>query len=110
MVVLSSDAMLPGMLTTPKVPKIDDAGVGFRLDALREAAGLDKGSFATTCGIDPSSYSKIIQGEKPLRSGMAFACSERWGVTMDYLYRGSLEKLPSQYASKIIEILTARQR
>lgn len=82
--------------------------MGRRLDALREATGLDKGTFAETCAIDPSSYSKIIKGAKPLHHEMAFACAERWGVSMDYLYRGSLDSLPSAYAKTIIEILTRR--
>lgn len=96
------------MINPVKLPQIDYDGVGARLDALRLATGLEKGVFSETCGIDPSSYSKIIQGSKPLKSEMGFACAERWGVTMDYLYRGTLDNLPSAYASKIIAILTAR--
>lgn len=90
------------------VPKMDHEGIGARLDALRAATGLEKGVFAESCGIDPSSYSKIIAGKKALKVEMGFAVSERWGVPMDYLYRGSLEKLPPNLASTIITILTGR--
>ena len=97
------------MTKQAKIPTIDLAGVGARIDALRIATGMEKGLFAQSCAIDPSSYSKIIQGEKPLKADMAFACAERWGVTMDFLYRGSLDRLPEQYAKTIIAHLTARR-
>lgn len=87
---------------------MDHEGVGSRLDALRAATGLEKGIFAESCGIDPSSYSKIIKGEKALKAEMGYAVSVRWGVSMDYLYRGSLEKLPPSFASSIITALTGR--
>lgn len=91
------------------IPQIDLAGVGARLDAVREATELEKGVFAETVGIDKSSYSKIIKGEKPLKADMAYAVSMRWGVSMDYLYKGSLDALPSTLSAKIIAILTSRE-
>ncbi|WP_145400154.1 helix-turn-helix domain-containing protein [Paracoccus sulfuroxidans] len=90
------------------MPKMDHEGIGSRLDALRTATGLEKGVFAESCGIDPSSYSKIIKGEKALKVEMGYAVSVRWGVSMDYLYRGTLEKLPPSFASSIITNLTGR--
>lgn len=92
----------------PAMPMIDHAGVGLRLDALREATGLEKGVFSQSFGVDPSSYAKIIQGKKPLKVEMGFACAARWGVSMDYLYRGVLDSLPPQYAKTIIAALTGR--
>lgn len=105
--VFSILGMISSMGKAP-MPKMDHEGIGTRLDALRTATGLEKGVFAESCGIDRSSYSKIIKGEKALRVEMGYAVSQRWGVSMDYLYRGSLEKLPPNFANTIITILTGR--
>ena len=91
------------------IPQIDLEGVGARLDALRAATGLEKGLFADTVGIDQSSYSKIIKGKKPLKSDMGYAVSMIWGVSMDYLYKGSLDGLPPNLSATIIAILTKRE-
>ena len=91
------------------IPKIDLAGVGLRLEALRAATGLEKRVFAATVGIDKSSYSKIIQGEKPLKAEMGYAVAMRWNVSMDYLYRGVLDGLPPNLSATIIANLTARE-
>lgn len=91
------------------IPKLDLQGVARRLDAVRIATGLDKGVFADTIGIDRSSYSKIIQGEKPLKAEMAYAVSVRWGVSMDYLYKGALDQIPSALSASIIANLTSRE-
>lgn len=95
-------------MKSPKLPKIDHAGIASRLEALREAIDLDKGGFAQSFGVDPSSYSKMLKGEKPLKADMAYVISERWGVTMDYLYRGNLDRLPDRYAKILIDKLTSR--
>jgi transcriptional regulator with XRE-family HTH domain len=81
--------------------QFDRAAVGRRLDATREALGLEKGSFAESVGIDPSSYSKIIAGKKALNADMAYAISERYGIPMEYLYRGRLTDLPESLAAKL---------
>ncbi|MEB3421752.1 helix-turn-helix domain-containing protein [Salipiger marinus] len=76
------------------MPKIDLESVGMRLTAVRTASGLTSGQFANTVSIDPSSYSKIELGKKPLNVDMGFRVSERWGVSMDFLYRGRLNEVP----------------
>lgn len=81
--------------------------VGRRLDALRSATGLEKGEFADTVEIDRSSYSKIIKGDKALKIEMGYRVSERWDVSLDFLYRGKLDKLPSSFSKSIIETLSA---
>jgi transcriptional regulator with XRE-family HTH domain len=80
---------------------IDLQNVGQRLEAVREALGLQKGEFAQSFDVDPSSYSKIIKGEKPLKADMAFMIAEKWGISMDYLYRGRLSDLPASVAEKL---------
>ena len=87
--------------------KIDLEGVGKRLEAIRSALHLPKGEFAKSFGVDPSSYSKIIKGEKPLLAESAFQISEQWGVTMDYIYRGRLLGLPEEIAEDLRKRNTA---
>lgn len=81
--------------------KIDLKEVGERVEKVRIALGLDKGEFAKSFGLDASSYSKVIQGLKPLKVDYAFDMAQKWGVTMDYLYRGSLTDLPAHLAEKL---------
>lgn len=83
------------------MPKIDLANVGLRLAAIRSASGLTSGDFAKTVDIDPSSYSKIELGKKPLNVDMGFRVAERWGVSMDFLYRGSLNGLPDNIMASL---------
>jgi transcriptional regulator with XRE-family HTH domain len=105
---ISSTKRHDGGMMDGNLPKIDLIGVGARLDAVRAATGLDKGVFADTVDIDASSYSKIIKGEKPLKIDMGFRVAERWNVSLDFLYRGSLDGLPSSLSAKVIETLTKR--
>ncbi len=80
--------------------------VGRRLEALREYYHLNKADFSDSVGIDRSSYIKIERGDKPLKAEMAYAISERWGVSMDYLYRGRLTELPAPLADSLMRSLT----
>jgi len=88
--------------------KIDLEGVGHRLEAIRTALHLQKGEFAKSFGVDPSSYSKIIKGEKPLLAESAFQISEQWGVTMDYIYRGRLLGLPEGIGDDLRKLSTSK--
>lgn len=105
--------LIPQIDTSPMknraIPKIDLLGVVDRVEALREALGLGKGAFAQSFGVDPSSYSKMLQYEKPIASEHAYAMAERWGVSMDFIYRGDLSKIEADLRTKIITILNQRQ-
>lgn len=87
------------------MPRIDMAGVGRRVEALRHALGLSRKDFSDSFGLDPSSYTKTVDGEKQLRSEAAYAIAERWGVTMDYLFRGRLAELPEHLRESILKNL-----
>lgn len=80
---------------------IDLESVGLRLEVLREALNINKRDFAQSFGLDASSYSKTIKGEKPLRAEAAFVIAEKWGVTMDYIYRGRLLGLPDDLSEAL---------
>lgn len=80
--------------------------VGKRLAALRNHHHMNKAHFADSVGIDRSSYIYIERGSKPLKADMAFKIAERWGVSMDFLYRGRLTELPETLANDLIKNLT----
>jgi transcriptional regulator with XRE-family HTH domain len=64
--------------------------VAIRLTALREALGLSRAQFADAVGINRSSYTLVEDGRKPLNHRMGYHVAVRFGVTMDYLYRGHI--------------------
>lgn len=94
-----------GMEISHKMPQLNMEGVGARLEALRIALDMGKADFANSFGLDPSSYTKTAKGEKPLQSQHAFTISERWGVSMDFLYRGRLADLPHDLRENILKNL-----
>lgn len=81
--------------------------VAVRLRALREALAMNRADFADSLRINRSSYTLIEDGRKPLNHRMAFDVATRYGVTMDYLYRGvtSDRDLPEIHAQKIRALL-----
>jgi transcriptional regulator with XRE-family HTH domain len=110
MELFSSFPLTIGMENKQNMPRIDMAGVGRRLEALREALGLSRKDFSDTFGLDASSYGKTAKGEKQLRSDAAYAISELWGVSMDYLFRGRLTDLPSDIRPKILKNLNTGEQ
>lgn len=92
------------------MPLPDPRLIGERLIALRSFHDMRQGEFADSVGIDRSSYSKIEAGTKPLKADMAFDIAERWGVTMDFLYRGRLTELPRKMADAFMANRTGRDR
>jgi transcriptional regulator with XRE-family HTH domain len=80
--------------------------VGMRLRALREHHEQTKAQFADSVSIDRTSYINIERGTKPLKADMAYKIAERWGVSMDFLYRGRLTEIPPSLADNLMKNLT----
>ena len=82
-----------------------------RLTTLREGLGIGRGAFADSVRIDRSSYTKIEAGKKPLNQDMAYRISLRWGVTMDYLYKGGIsdDAVPAS-AEATVSVVVGIQR
>lgn len=93
------------MKNKEKLPRIDMQSVGLRLEAMRRALSLSRQDFAISFGLDPSSYTKTVDGEKQLRSEAAYVIAERWGVSMDYIFRGRLSDLPEHLRESILKHL-----
>lgn len=84
--------------------------VGARLTALREFHEMTRAEFADSVAIDHTSYGRIEKGLKPLKADMAFRIAERWGVSMDFLYRGRLTEIPPRLADSLMHHLTIGHR
>lgn len=90
--------------------KIDPVRVGRRLEALRSALDMPQNDFSAVIGVDPSSYTKIKKGAKPLHSDMAYRVSLRFGVSMDYLYKGDVSSLPESLRQAVLASLGGQTR
>lgn len=101
------------MKNSHQIPQIDMAGVAIRLEALRSTTGLSQDAFAKSFGLDPSSYTKLINNSrpgregntKPLKSEHAYAAAIRWDVTMDFIYRGTLARIDEDLRAKLMSAL-----
>ena len=89
---------------TPESP-FHPVEVGRRLAALRRHHGKTRADFAKSVEIDATSYGRIEKGLKPLKAEMAYKIAERWGVSMDFLYRGRLTELPHSLADSLMQNL-----
>lgn len=95
----------------------DDSGdiaadVGRRLRLTREALGYSKrqqNDFAAESGLSQSHYNKFDTGERQLTLPVALKLCHRWGLTLDWLYRGDPSGLPYALHNKI-KALRSEQR
>ncbi|TMV14426.1 helix-turn-helix domain-containing protein [Arenibacterium halophilum] len=106
MEIFSRNSFVRAMNRANANPAVDLANVATRVRNVREAYGMASGDFARSIGVDPSSYSKIEKGTKPLKMEMGVAVCEAYGVTLDYIYRGRLGDLPE----KVLRHLQSTQR
>lgn len=98
--------MRPPQRDRNQLPRLDHEGVGRRIEALRLALGIDKkGDFARSIGLDASTYSKIVKGERVLGIEYGFAISELYQVSLEFIYAGSLRDLPDDLRTKVLHNL-----
>ena len=65
--------------------------MGLRIAALRRSAGWSQAELARRLGISPSAVGMYEQGRREPASQMLVTLSELFGVTIDYLVKGSPE-------------------
>jgi DNA-binding XRE family transcriptional regulator len=83
------------MVDTPKV-------IGNRLEALRKELGIKtQDAFAEKLGIDKSTYSLIKNGRRNLSFETACVARQQWGVSIDWLFFGDLQKSAIQMMARI---------
>lgn len=97
------------MEESAKPEAFDFALVAPRLEAVRAALKLSKAEMAEVIEIDPSSYSKIIKGEKPLLPPQAWNLWHKYAVDLNFLYLGQIGGLPSYLSKAVMTHLTGAQ-
>lgn len=80
-------------------PKIDENKfphwrIGYRLEALRETTGLSKKDYAALLGVNYTRYINWESGHRRLLPDEAIVFCEKFGVTLDFIYRGIEAQLP----------------
>lgn len=63
--------------------------IGLRLEAIRLATGYrTKTKFAETIGLSPQGYNSYASGSERIGVDAAIRVSNRFGASLDYIYRG----------------------
>lgn len=78
--------------------------VGSRLALFREAVGLSAAEVARALKISPQRLSNYETGLRPLDIELATAFCQKYGATLDYLYRGDASTLRVETARRIAEL------
>jgi hypothetical protein len=94
------------MEESPKLEAFDLSLVAPRLEAARQALGLEKGAMAAAIDIDASSYSKIIKGTKPLLPPQAWRLWKLYGIDPNFIYLGQIGGLPANLSKKVMAHLS----
>lgn len=77
------------------------AEVGRRLDEARQALALDHAEVARNAGISPQRWSNYITGLRPISLDIALFLCDKYGLTLDYIYRGRYDGLPLSLAERL---------
>ncbi|HFD16880.1 MAG TPA: XRE family transcriptional regulator [Rhodospirillales bacterium] len=88
--------------TAPRMPRAKKsthpfkAAVGQRLAAVRQALGLSQDALAAQLGVSRSAYAGYEQGLRLVSPQVVVRLNRLYGVTTDWIYRGSLSGLPEE--------------
>jgi transcriptional regulator with XRE-family HTH domain len=88
------------------------ADVARRLRLTRVALGYSdrqQNDFAAESGIAQSHYNKFEGGSRLLTLNVAMKLCHRWGLTLDWLFRGDPSGLPYKLANDIKELRRAER-
>jgi transcriptional regulator with XRE-family HTH domain len=82
----------------PMISKANDAKtIGRRLHRMRVALGYENLSvFARALNCAPNRYNQYENGVRPLTLAVAIRICDKFGVTLDWLYRGDSSGLPKR--------------
>lgn len=92
-----------------KAPTSVDS-ISERLELTREALGLSQAEFARRVGITEQAYTNYKRGARRISHDQAEKLCRAIGVSLDWIYRGDMQSLRLDLATKIQEILAARRR
>lgn len=79
--------------------------VGNRLEVTRIALGRKQADLARILLISPQRWNNYERGAKPLDIEIAIRICDKFGVTLDWLYRGDLSTLRFELAQRIGQLV-----
>lgn len=88
-------------------PSMRPEQIGRRLRALLGAVDLASAEMARQVRCDPSAFNKYVRGQRLLPDHVAFRIAQRYGVTMDFLYRERLDAIPEPLRGDLLSRLDA---
>lgn len=83
----------------PPRPTWDPAVIGERLVRARLALGLTQSELADAAGIGRNTYNQWERGKGRPGLGEALKLCDKFGLTLDWIYRGDPSGLPFRIAS-----------
>lgn len=75
--------------------------VGNRLQMTRLALGKSQADLARVLLISPQRWNNYERGARPIDIEFAIRLCERFGLTLDWLYRGQMGGLPFELAQRL---------
>jgi hypothetical protein len=84
--------------------------IGERLDVWLEAEGKKAVEICAAIGEEENKFSQWRNGKHRLALEAADALCNRYGLTLDWLYRGDMRGLPHELHNKISAVLQKRKR
>lgn len=79
--------------------------VGQRLAQTRGALGLNQTSAAQAFGVQRAAWNHYESGRRMLDIQLASEICQRWGVTLDWLYRGDKSGLTMRMVARLEDLL-----
>lgn len=83
--------------------------IGIRLQLTRQAFSLSQTEFADAAGLTQHAYNQYERGHRRPNIDAAIALCDRYGITLDWIYRGDPSGLPYKLAD-LIKNLRAHRR
>lgn len=80
------------------------AEIAYRLRAARDTFGLTQKEFAEQADVPQKSYNQWESGDFRISIGGALKVRERFGLSLDFIYCGSLDALPHKIAKELSSI------
>jgi transcriptional regulator with XRE-family HTH domain len=77
------------------------ADIANRLRAVRGFYGMSSIGYAQQAGVNHKSYSQWESGDHRISIDGAILLRERYGVSLDFIYLGSVDTLPAKIANAV---------
>jgi len=86
---------------TIKITNGKYSDIANRLRAVRHIFGMTSKDFADQAGVPPKSYSQWESGGFRISIDGAMRLQERYGISLDFIYLGSIDTLPNKIATAL---------